>query len=359
MAEFNGGDVVVVPMPATLGAVSVPVAPDMVVWALPGPAGEIPYAEVEALVDAEFDERIDTMTQLEANTQTAASTASTAAAAAAGSPSDAEDIRSDIRWVRDNDVYPARDAAATSAGTATTQAGIATTAAGTATEAAEIAEQYALEFDLDLTSTTGAPGSQASATVAGDGPAYQINIVVPQGARGPKGDTGEISQAQLDAAVASLGDNAPEALDTLTELAAALGNDPNFATTVSTEIGKRVLIDGAPAEYNTLGKLVIALQNHELGGSTDASVLEGILTDQIDASQATVLIDYGNPGGPETVPVSGAFEMVQYMANAAHYAASRNAPAVHTHDGADITGALTDAVDLRPTDAPISRTAGA
>ena len=33
--------------------------------------------------------------------------------------------------------------------------------------------------------------------------------------------------------------SAPEALDTLNELAAALGEDPNFATTVATEIGKK------------------------------------------------------------------------------------------------------------------------
>lgn len=33
---------------------------------------------------------------------------------------------------------------------------------------------------------------------------------------------------------------APEALDTLIELAAALGNDPNFATTMATELGKKI-----------------------------------------------------------------------------------------------------------------------
>ena len=32
---------------------------------------------------------------------------------------------------------------------------------------------------------------------------------------------------------------APETLDTLNELATALGNDPNFATTVSNQIGKK------------------------------------------------------------------------------------------------------------------------
>lgn len=40
----------------------------------------------------------------------------------------------------------------------------------------------------------------------------------------------------IDALVAG----APEAFDTLNELAAALGNDPNFATTMATELGKKI-----------------------------------------------------------------------------------------------------------------------
>lgn len=304
MAEFKGGDVVLVPMP---------VAPEMVIWAHPGPTGDIPYAEVEALVDAEFDDRIDTMTTLESSTVQASEAAATAAGTATTAASEA---------------VTARGEAVAAAGTATTAAGTAVTAAGTATEAAEIAEQYALEFDLDVTSTTGAPGSQASATVAGDGPAYQINIVVPQGAKGPKGDDGEVSQAALDAAVASLVDNAPEALDTLTELAAALGNDPSFATTTATEIGKRVLIDGAPAEYNTLGKLVIALQNHELGGSTDASVLEGALTDDVNVTNT--MVQYSGASGALGASLSLLFNLIESKPDVGHthtWSQISNAPA--------------------------------
>lgn len=44
----------------------------------------------------------------------------------------------------------------------------------------------------------------------------------------------------IDQRVSSLVDSAPETLNTLNELAAALGDDPNFATTVATEIGKKV-----------------------------------------------------------------------------------------------------------------------
>ncbi len=52
-------------------------------------------------------------------------------------------------------------------------------------------------------------------------------------------------------AIASLVNSSPEALDTLYELASALGNDPNFATTVATKIGKKVdKIDGKELSSN-------------------------------------------------------------------------------------------------------------
>lgn len=44
---------------------------------------------------------------------------------------------------------------------------------------------------------------------------------------------------QIDTKVAELVDQAPETLDTLDELAAALGDDPNFATTITNMIGTK------------------------------------------------------------------------------------------------------------------------
>jgi hypothetical protein len=42
-----------------------------------------------------------------------------------------------------------------------------------------------------------------------------------------------------DTAIAGLVDSAPEALDTLNELAAALGDDPNFATTITNTLAQK------------------------------------------------------------------------------------------------------------------------
>ena len=50
----------------------------------------------------------------------------------------------------------------------------------------------------------------------------------------------EIATDKAKAEVAALVNSAPEALNTLNELANALGDDPNFATTITNEIGKKV-----------------------------------------------------------------------------------------------------------------------
>lgn len=52
-------------------------------------------------------------------------------------------------------------------------------------------------------------------------------------------DTGFITQSEVDIAVSALVDSSPTTLDTLNELANALGDDPNFATSITTLIGSK------------------------------------------------------------------------------------------------------------------------
>lgn len=69
---------------------------------------------------------------------------------------------------------------------------------------------------------------------------------------------------QVDAKVASIVDSAPETLDTLNELATALGNDPNFATTVANQIGQKA------------DKTVATIQANGLMSSTDKQKLDSV-----------------------------------------------------------------------------------
>ena len=59
------------------------------------------------------------------------------------------------------------------------------------------------------------------------------------------GQHGTYYTGYTDTAIANLVATAPATLDTLNELAAALGNDPNFATTVTTSIGTKAPINNA------------------------------------------------------------------------------------------------------------------
>ena len=54
------------------------------------------------------------------------------------------------------------------------------------------------------------------------------------------GGTRLATEASVNTAVSNLVDTAPSTLDTLNELAAALGDDPNFATTISNQLGNKV-----------------------------------------------------------------------------------------------------------------------
>ena len=81
-------------------------------------------------------------------------------------------------------------------------------------------------------------------------------------------------------ALAQLVGGSPEALDTLNELAKALGDDPNFAATTAEEIGKKADSDYVESTYATKSELksdignietaldgIIAIQNNLLGVS--------------------------------------------------------------------------------------------
>lgn len=56
---------------------------------------------------------------------------------------------------------------------------------------------------------------------------------------------GGLSQADVDARIALIVGSAPATLDTLTEIAAAIGNDANFAATMTSSLAYRLRFDAA------------------------------------------------------------------------------------------------------------------
>lgn len=68
------------------------------------------------------------------------------------------------------------------------------------------------------------------------------------------GGNGVATQSWVNTQISNLVASAPATLDTLNELAAALGDDPNFATTTSTALGNRLRVDTASQGLNSTQK---------------------------------------------------------------------------------------------------------
>ena len=106
------------------------------------------------------------------------------------------------------------------------------------------------------------------------------------------GQHGAYYTGYTDTAVANLVDAAPATLDTLNELAAALGDDPNFATTVTNIVATKLPLSG--------GAMTGAITtNSTFDGrnvSVDGTKLDGIeasadVTDTINVTAAGALMD--------------------------------------------------------------------
>jgi hypothetical protein len=136
------------------------------------------------------------------------------------------------------------------------------------------------------TVTTGSPGSSAAVSNTGTNSNAIFNFTIPRGDTGPAGPAGAsagfveaidvhnsdttnvhgIADTSLLAtksyadnaastAVTNLIDSAPDALNTLNELAAALNDDANFSTTVTNALAGKLSIASASATYATKNEL--------------------------------------------------------------------------------------------------------
>ena len=103
--------------------------------------------------------------------------------------------------------------------------------------------------------------------------------------------------AYVTTAISDLVGSANSALDTLNEIATALGNDPNFATTITTELGKKV---------NTINsKLTGIIDLSEVTAITGASGIRGFLTlDNVTNESKTTMFSSPSFTGTPTAPTA-------------------------------------------------------
>jgi hypothetical protein len=103
------------------------------------------------------------------------------------------------------------------------------------------------------------------------------------------------SKAETDAAVAALVDSAPGTLDTLNELAAALGDDENFATTMTTALAGKV--DDAQVLTNVPAGAVFTDTTYSVG---DAGLTEKDFTSVLKTKLDGIAASANNYSHPAT-----------------------------------------------------------
>lgn len=141
----------------------------------------------------------------------------------------------------------------------------------------------------------GAPGLEVNLNGSAERPTYNDTeeiallkdvqgIVIPGKVSEFENDANYQSASQVDARIQEVVASAPEALDTLKELADALGNDPNFAGTVTTELAKKANSIDVYTKEEADAKFITEHQSLE-GLATETWVeSKGYLTEHQDIS---------------------------------------------------------------------------
>lgn len=163
---------------------------------------------------------------------TAAAASATAAATSAANAADGANtanVQAGLAHESADSAASSATAAAGSAKTASTKASEASTSANEAAASAKAAaDKYTALVNNDLPKKANLAGADFTGKVT--------MPTAPAGTNNTQGAT----TAFVVAAIASLVNGSPAALDTLQELAKAMGNDPNFATTITNLIGTKL-----------------------------------------------------------------------------------------------------------------------
>lgn len=149
-------------------------------------------------------------------------------------------------------------------------------------ESGATADQTASEILTAIKTVDGSGSGLDADTLDGQQGSYYAPLASPTFTGTPAAPTASAgtnttqvaTTAFVQAAVANVVDSAPAALDTLNELAAALGDDANFSTTVTNSIGTKLPLAGGQMTGNITFSGTQTVDGRDL--SVDGAKLDGI-----------------------------------------------------------------------------------
>jgi len=140
------------------------------------------------------------------------------------------------------------------------------------------------------------------------------------------------AEAYTDSRITSLVNSAPSALDTLKELADALGSDSNFSATVSTALGNRLRVDtaaqGLSSTQKNNAKTNVDLQN--VDNTSDANKPVSTAQAAADAAVQAFAIQRANHTGTQTASTISDFDSAADARASALIAALNSGNLPHT-----------------------------
>ena len=173
-------------------------------------------------------------------------------------------------------------------------------------------------------------------------PTFTGTPAAPTAAAGT--NTTQIATTQfVSNAVSNLVDTAPEALNTLNELAAALGDDANFSTTISTQIGAKL----DSSSYTAADVLAKIKTVDGSGSGLDADLLDGqhgsYYYSPANAPDPTLTLN-GDVSGSATFTNLGNATLTVTVANDSHTHVFGNITSTSLSSASDLDGHTTRAL---------------